>query len=353
MLFKELIMKKNILFILILTIILGFVCIIYFGDSEVQMKNSLKKIGYNDEESEKILNVFSDDINCIYDNYISDITGLLNHKDFNSENKCLYIKYIKDNNVNASIAIEMVNASLENYDYSDYLYNIKNDSYFLLRNTDRYIDYYKKNMQLSTREIVSAVNANIDYDYYTNIKVSENQDSLLVIVNKYHTLDSSYVPQNLVNVSYPYGYGKVDKTLYENFKKMADAARSEGLNIYISSGYRSYDYQKALYNGYTKIDPVSVVDTYSARPGHSEHQTGLAIDLNTISSSFAYTNEFKWLINNAYKYGFILRYPKDDVKLTGYMYEPWHYRYVGNDVAEYIYKNNITFDEYYEYFLAN
>ena len=347
-------MKKNIIFIFVLSIIIGVLSIIYYSGDNVKdnpLKNNLIKTGYNEEEADKILNVFSEDIDCIQNNYLTNISALLDNKDFNAENKCNYIKYITKNNVKYDIAIEMVNDNLENYDFSEVLYNIKNDPYFIVKNTDRYINYSNKNSNLDTRKVVSSVNANIDFDYYTNIQKVNSQSDLLVIVNKYYALDENYVPDTLVSIASPYGWGKVDKRLYENFKLMADDARKLNLNLYIASGYRDYNYQKALYNGYLKNDPVSIVDTYSARPGHSEHQTGLAIDLSPIDDSFAYTNEYKWLKDNAHKYGFILRYPNDLTNLTGYKYEPWHYRYVGKDVATYIYTSGITFDEYYEYFI--
>ena len=347
-------MKKNIIFILSLGLIIIILCIIYYnGDDtkEKSLKNNLIKIGYNEEEANKILNVFSEEIDCIQDNYLNNIKDLLDNKNFNIEKKCKYIDYIKKNNVSYDIGIEMVNAELEKYEFNETLYNIKNDPYFIIENIDRYINYSNKNSNLEIRKIVSSVNANIDYNYYSNIQKVTNQNDLLVIVNKYYALDENYVPNTLVDISSTYGYGKVDKTLYDNFKLMADEARKLNLNLYIASGYRDYNYQKALYNGYLKYESKDIVDTYSARPGHSEHQTGLAVDLSPIDDSFAYTNEYKWLKDNAHNYGFILRYPNDLTNLTGYKYEPWHYRYVGKDVATYIYNNNITFDEYYEYFL--
>lgn len=345
-------MKKNIIFSFIITVILIISCIIYFnGDNE--MNNELIKMGYTKETAEKLSSVFGEDVNCLYNNYIDNIDNLINNENFDNSKKCIYVEYITKNNVDYNLAIEMVNANLDNYDYSDNLYNIKNDDYFILENTDRYLEYLNNHSDLKTREVVASVNANIDYGYYNNIKQSENQNDLLVLVNKFYTLDENYEPSNLVNITSGYGYGKVDKTLLENFKKMADDAKVLGLNIYIASGYRSYSYQKALYNQYVNRDGQEKADTYSARAGHSEHQTGLAIDLNSISDSFGNTNEFKWLKDNAYRYGFILRYPKEYTNLTGYVYEPWHYRYVGTEVAEYIYKTGITYDEYYEYFIAN
>ena len=116
------------------------------------------------------------------------------------------------------------------------------------------------------------------------------------------------------------------------------------------SSYRSYDYQVNLYNNYVKSDGKDAADTYSARPGFSEHQTGLAVDIYNKElpyTSFEETKEFEWMQKNAYKYGFILRFPKDKVNITGYQYEAWHYRYVGKKAAKYIHDHNITLEEYY------
>ena len=124
-------------------------------------------------------------------------------------------------------------------------------------------------------------------------------------------------------------------------------ATALGLNLYISSGYRSYYTQDKIYNNYVAKDGKQKADTYSARAGHSEHQTGLAFDLNSVSSSFGYTDEGKWIKDNCYLYGFIIRYPEGKESITGYMYEPWHLRYVG-DVASNIYESNLCLEEYFK-----
>ena len=129
---------------------------------------------------------------------------------------------------------------------------------------------------------------------------------------------------------------------------MCNAAKLENISIYSGSAYRSYSYQQNLYNRYAKVDGIAKTDTYSARAGYSEHQTGLAIDI--MNANWGYIDktdkEYTWLINNSYKYGFILRYPEDKEKITGYMYEPWHYRYVGIDLATELVKENLTYEEY-------
>ena len=141
------------------------------------------------------------------------------------------------------------------------------------------------------------------------------------------------------------------KEAAEAFMKMVDGAMLDNIILKNSSAYRSYDYQVNLYDKYVKRDGKEKADIYSARPGYSEHQTGLCADINTINSSFANTKEAKWLAKNAYKYGFILRFPKDKEDVTGYKYEPWHYRYVGIKVAKIIYEENLTLEEYYAYYI--
>ena len=116
--------------------------------------------------------------------------------------------------------------------------------------------------------------------------------------------------------------------------------------LYISSGFRSYTLQKSLYERYCARDGKAAADRYSARPGNSEHQTGYAIDLNTITYSFANTTEGKWIAANCYKYGFILRYPKEKEDVTGIVYEPWHWRYVGVEYAKKIKDSGLCLEEY-------
>ena len=129
--------------------------------------------------------------------------------------------------------------------------------------------------------------------------------------------------------------------------EMADAAREDGITLYSVSAYRSYSYQDSLYRRYTAQDGVEA-DTYSARPGFSEHQTGLALDINTASRSahFETTATYRWLIENCWRYGFILRYPEGREDITGFCFEPWHYRFVGRTLALQVRESGLTYDEF-------
>lgn len=169
-----------------------------------------------------------------------------------------------------------------------------------------------------------------------------------VVKNGVTYIDGILVANKTYSLPSTYGSSLTKETM-SAFNEMKNAASKDGLNIYISSGYRSYARQKTLYNNYVARDGKAAADTYSARPGHSEHQTGLAFDVNTISSAFHNTKEAKWLANNCYKYGFILRYPKGKEKETGYIYESWHFRYVGEELATKLYNNGdwITLESYF------
>ena len=216
---------------------------------------------------------------------------------------------------------------------------------YLEKYYDRYISYRKLHPEYTDDQIITYVNIGLDNNFYTNMENTDMSDGILVICNKYHTLKKDYVP-DLVSMD-GYGGGQMQREAAKYFKQMSDDAKLDNISIYNVSGYRSYDTQTYLYNNYVNEDGKEKADTYSARAGTSEHQTGLASDINSVSESFESTEAFKWLSKNAYKYGFILRYPKGKEFITGYMYEPWHYRYVGEDAAKFIYENDITYDEYY------
>lgn len=246
----------------------------------------------------------------------------------------------------------MVILSLIMFDKKDPL-NIKLDklnnidkkiSYFKYKNIDRYISYKEKHHNLSNIDIITRVNIGLDYSFYVNTKASKHLNKIDILVNKYTYLEDNYIPDNLEEIE-----GKLlVKEVKNNYINMKENMEKENLNIRIVSAYRNYEYQENLYNKYKEKDGEEQADTYSARPGFSEHQTGLVIDVDNKKLSyeeFEKTEEYNWMVNNSYKYGFILRYPKGKFHITGFKYEPWHFRYVG-DIAKYLYDNNITLEEY-------
>lgn len=187
--------------------------------------------------------------------------------------------------------------------------------------------------------------------FYKNIKEIKNQDRIDVLVNKNRKLHKAYRPADLVelNLKYANSAKYLRQEAATAFEKLSEDASIEGFTIIAVSAYRSYIYQQELYQYYVKFKGNDYADKASARPGHSEHQTGLAIDVmgsNNDYDEFDKSVEFDWMKDNAHQYGFILRYPKGKEHITGFKYEPWHYRYVGVETATYIYQNNLILEEY-------
>ncbi|WP_214729535.1 M15 family metallopeptidase [Exiguobacterium sp. s168] len=180
----------------------------------------------------------------------------------------------------------------------------------------------------------------------------------LVVVNKKYSLPIDYKPSDLVVPNVSFSYSGVLEQSYmrapaaKQMEKMFAAAKKEGVTLNAVSGFRSGERQKVLYNNYVARDGKTAADQYSARPGHSEHQTGLTFDIsapsvgNGLTAALGDTKEGKWIANNAAKYGFIVRYDRGFQSRTGYTYEPWHIRYVGVDVATQIKNNGQTLEEY-------
>lgn len=166
----------------------------------------------------------------------------------------------------------------------------------------------------------------------------------------YETVEPTYIDGVLlVNKEYAlprdYGDGE-DATAYQALLKLQQGARWAGYSMPLMSGFRSFETQDELYNDYVKADGVEVANTYSAWPGHSEHQTGLAFDVGWVDLKFANTGAGKWLANHAHEYGFIIRYPQGKEDITGYQYEPWHIRYLGVDLATKVYESGLCLEEY-------
>lgn len=174
----------------------------------------------------------------------------------------------------------------------------------------------------------------------------------VMMVNKTYDLPEDFEPEDMHKdntCELGSGYGGtngLDNTAYTQAIKLMKAADKDGISLNVVSGYRSYDYQKNLYNDYVNQSGKEKADTFSARPGFSEHQTGLSLDFNMASSNFDDTKEAKWLEQHAHEYGFIIRYPKGKTDYTGYKYESWHVRYIGGAKAKAVYESGVTLEEY-------
>jgi len=263
-----------------------------------------------------------------------------------SKEEIVELEKLKDKNIDYLLSIE----------YNKNIVPLIKEKYFMEENLKKYIEYSKESDKTLT-DVVAVVNVGANNDWYTNTKKSDITKNELMLTNKFYSLDNTYNSDNMVKVSKQYSYGDnqmVTQETFDAFLNMFNDAKKEDLTLIINSSYRSYEDQEEIYKFYKDTRGEKEANKIAAKAGFSEHQTGMAIDIQTYgstASTFEEFDEFKWLQNNAHKYGFILRYPKGKEYLTGYEYESWHYRYVGIEVATYIYENNITFDEYYAYFV--
>ena len=264
---------------------------------------------------------------------------------FNTDSKDKDIKETKDKEIIDKVPKE------DNNEFSKL-------SYYREENLDRYKAYQSNNSDLSIEDIVTRVNLNLDKETYTDTIPSTNLNTNYLLVNKFNYLDSSYIPNNLELLDNSYAKSGIYlvKEAKDNIERLISDAKEDGMNIRVISAYRSYTYQENLYNNYVKNDGVENADTYSARPGYSEHQTGLVVDVTKAYdnfNNFENTDEYNWMLENASNYGFILRYPKDKEDITTYSFEAWHYRYVGVELAKKIKASNLTFDEYYARYIES
>lgn len=216
----------------------------------------------------------------------------------------------------------------------------------------------------STEEIEEEVNKHIaKVEDETGLHVVDNPESNQVYLNKQRKLPDGYEPADLVdpNVYHYATEGDPKRKMREEAAKSLESlftrAKEQGIELIAVSGYRSYDRQKQIYDNSVATNGQEYADKYSASPGTSEHQTGLAMDIGSatetaatlLEESFKQTSEGEWLAENAHLDGFIIRYPEGKSDITGYNYEPWHIRYVGKEIATNIYDDGLTLEEYFDY----
>ena len=219
-------------------------------------------------------------------------------------------------------------------------------------NVTRYVPY-KLYCGCEYEDVVTWVNIGLDQDFYENtVEISDFNETMLV--NKYRSLPKDYAPE-LATIDSAYAVDGEQKATPETvtaFLEMAKDMEKEGLYILANSTYRDYEGQEEIFEMYAKDYGEAGAKQFAALPGFSEHQTGYSVDIASKGHEvFDDTAEQKWLENNAYKYGFILRYPKDKQGITGYANESWHFRYLGPELAQKVKDSGLTFDEYYIRFL--
>ncbi len=259
------------------------------------------------------------------------------------------LKKLDNNNISALINKKKV----ESID------KIINQKYFIASHLFDYIEYYKKNTDKELSDVIAIINVGANKPWYEGSSVTDETKGFAVLVNKFHILSENYDAGEIKKFSSTYAYGTVraNITVYEAFIQMANAARKDGVTLVLSSGYREHDYQEKIYNNMVKSKGQEYADKYAARPGSSEHETGLALDIlstgmGAFTDNFDKTDAYAWLTSHAHEYGFILRYPEGKEHITGYSPESWHYRYLGVDLASKVKSEGITYDEYYAYYLA-
>ncbi|MDK8194184.1 M15 family metallopeptidase [Paenibacillus sp. UMB7766-LJ446] len=208
---------------------------------------------------------------------------------------------------------------------------------------------------LMEKRSISALQTTIDTQ-----AVVTNAQAMTVIVNKQRSLPEGYEPSDLVEPNVPFSFDgphekrHLRKEAAEALEKLFAGAKADGIELRAVSGYRSYERQVSIYNNNVKTKGQEYTDRVSSVPGHSEHQTGLAIDVsspsvgNALEEVFGTSKEGQWLAEHAAEYGYIIRYPKGEDDITGYVYEPWHIRYVGTDLAPDIVKSGLTLEEYFD-----
>lgn len=295
---------------------------------------------------------------------VASIFGINKYKEYKYHQTNLYkltvVGYSLDD---AKTIVNKLNNDNELYfvnnEKNDYIVDIIKEKYFLEKNLYEYIEYKSKNKKKSYSDVIAIVNVRANKDWYDNKVVRETDLSKgnLILVNKFNYLNNSFIPNEIVDVDINYAYqnNKASKEVNDAYVLMAKEAKKDNIILLVNSSYRTYERQEEIYKEFYYSKGISYADKYAARAGYSEHQTGLALDIFTsgrsTTSDFDQSEAFKWLTNNAHKYGFILRYPKDKEYLTGYSYESWHYRYLGVDTATKVYNSGLTYDEYYAYYL--
>lgn len=232
-------------------------------------------------------------------------------------------------------------------------YPFSNYEFFRPENIERYEAFKEVRPELTTEEVVIYVNMHLDREFYSYVYYVDDPLDILTMVNKFYRMESGFSPYDLTWIS----AGRyLREEAAEHFLAMeASLLYDTGLGLIHTSSYRSYTHQTNIFNNNLAAMGREWTEMWNARPGHSEHQLGLAIDIihsggSTLSltgANFQYTEQYGWLLDNAYRYGFIYRYPLDFIYVTGYNHEPWHWRYVGIELSTYMRDNEIPTLEHY------
>ncbi len=240
--------------------------------------------------------------------------------------------------------------------YNSNIDDFAKEKYFLYKNLDSYLSYKEDNDSKSFSDIVAIINTEANIEWLDNQKDTDVIKNELMLVNRLYGLKNDFIPDNLVDVPVAYAYSgkKVSGSIIQYIIDLIYEGKDSGYTFVVSSGYRSYSEQESIYNNYVNSYGQIDADELVAKPGHSEYQTGITFDLQPYNKVFEdpySSEEYDWLSKTAYKYGFILRLQKDKEKLTGFSSSAWKLRYVGVDAATIMYKENLSFEEYYAFYV--
>ena len=355
--------------------IVGFILCVVLGLFIFYTKqiSDITRYGYSKKASHNIL--FSkkkDYILSVGEN--KTLNAAFESKDYNEKNLDIYrkIKYVDQKhfirNINKLVKIGYSNNDIniifshgtdesvseftkrEKVKYLEEFYVV---DYAKIENYDRYVKYSDE-MGEDEEVTVLYVNLDLDKEEY-NEAIEVKKFSVDMLVNKHRKLGEDFEPNDLMTIPSDYASDddiKASRLAFNAFKKMCDEAKKEGYEIVINSGYRSYKDQEDITNIYLNAYGQSYVDKFVAKPGFSEHQTGLAFDIGSRKKNvFAESDEYNWMKENAWKYGFIERFTKQYEPITGFRSEAWHYRYVGEKIAKVIHDDPMAYEEYYAVYL--
>ena len=241
-------------------------------------------------------------------------------------------------------------------EYNEHIIPFMDEKYFIYSKMNEYLQYKEKNKKKEYNKIVQLVNVEMHIDWLDNQKETDTSKNELMLVNRIYGLSEDFVPSDLVDVPTQFAYSgkKLSESVLNKVIELINAAKEVNYTFVISDGYRSYAEQKDIYDAYSDYYGISETDTFVARPGHSEYQTGMTFDLkpyNKVIDDVSTNEEYLWLKDNAHKFGFIFRFDEEHEALTGFPSASWRLRYVGEDAATVIYNEGICFEEYYAYFV--
>ena len=260
------------------------------------------------------------------------------------------VKTIKDKLNNEEID------NLMELKYDKNIVKFMSEKYFIYKNLSKYLEYKKDNKLESYTNIVTIINTEANIDWFDNTKETDISKKELMLVNRLYGLSKDYEPDDIIDVPSQYAYTgvKISNSIMDNIVALIDAASDEGYTFVLADGYRSYSEQESIFERYKNAYGYSEADRIAARAGHSEYQTGISFTIVPLYKEYDKPKEsleYKWLSDNAYRYGFIFRFPEDKTDITGFEASTWRLRYVGSEAANIIKSENICFEEYYAYFV--